>query len=71
MKDLPKSVYLTREDFILRAPVGARRTFIPSVTAVRVTQRIYELNQMKQGLANATCHVAHAISQDLSAGIVA
>jgi len=74
-KDLPKSVYLTPggfHSFEHRWALDEAFTFHRAIGKVRVTQRIYELNQqMKQGLAKMPHVTLHTpMSQDLSAGIV-
>ncbi len=73
--DLPKSVYMTPggfHSFEHRWALDEAFTFHRAIGKVRVTQRIYELNQqMKQGLAKMPHITLHTpMSQDLSAGII-
>lgn len=74
-KELPKSSYMTPggfHSFEHRWALDEAFKFHQAIGKVRVTQRIYELNQqMKQGLAKMPHITLHTpMSQDLSAGIV-
>src|SRR5688572_5809901 len=74
-KDLPRSIYMTPggfHSFEHRWALDEAFSFHQAIGKVRVTQRIYELNQqMKQGLAKMPHITLHTpMSQDLSSGIV-
>jgi selenocysteine lyase/cysteine desulfurase len=74
-KDLPMSVYMTPggfHSFEHRWALDEAFKFHQAIGKTRVTQRIYELNQLlKQGLVRMPHVTLHTpLSQDLSAGIV-
>jgi selenocysteine lyase/cysteine desulfurase len=74
-KDLPMSVYMTPggfHSFEHRWALDEAFKFHQAIGKTRVTQRIYELNQLlKQGLVKMPHVTLHTpLSQDLSAGIV-